>query len=181
MPSMPSMYRVCGWTIPGVTRPKPHNLVQSWLARVLPVLAIGRVVWAAQATPALIGLGAPRCHRCHRVHSFPNPQELLRPASWLALLSRTITFVSRVIAIERQGHQEHSHRRGSRPQRRECQGSPGGPRGQEPALLREPGRNVQGPGHLMWPSAKRPNRRLCLRRSKQSRPPSSSETSSAEG
>ena len=27
-----------------------------------------------------------------RVHSFPNPQELLRPASWLALLSRTFTF-----------------------------------------------------------------------------------------
>ena len=27
-----------------------------------------------------------------RVHSFPSPQELLRPASWLALLSRTFTF-----------------------------------------------------------------------------------------
>ena len=27
-----------------------------------------------------------------RVHSFPHPQELLRPASWLALLSRTFTF-----------------------------------------------------------------------------------------
>ena len=27
-----------------------------------------------------------------RVHSFPGPQELLRPASWLALLSRTFTF-----------------------------------------------------------------------------------------
>ena len=27
-----------------------------------------------------------------RVHSFPSPQESLRPASWLALLSRTFTF-----------------------------------------------------------------------------------------
>ena len=27
-----------------------------------------------------------------RVHSFPSPQDLLRPASWLALLSRTFTF-----------------------------------------------------------------------------------------
>ncbi len=51
--------------MPGATRPIPHNLVESWLARVLPVLAIGRGVWAAHVTPALIGLGAHRCHRCH--------------------------------------------------------------------------------------------------------------------
>ncbi len=48
--------------------PIPHNLVESWPARVLPDLAIGRGVWAARVTPALVGLGAHRCHRCHRCH-----------------------------------------------------------------------------------------------------------------
>ena len=37
-----------------------------------------------------------RCHigsfEAGTVHSFPSPQELLRPASWPALLSRTFTF-----------------------------------------------------------------------------------------
>ena len=47
-------------------RPGPiaQNLIESWLARVLPVLAIERGVWAAHVTPALIGLGAHRCHTC---------------------------------------------------------------------------------------------------------------------
>src|SRR5208282_3911168 len=36
--------------------------------------------------------GRVRKFRGCRVHSFPSPQELLRPASWLALLSRTFTF-----------------------------------------------------------------------------------------
>ena len=39
-----------------------------------------------------VTVGAHWKFRGCRVHSFPSPQELLRPASWLALLSRTCTF-----------------------------------------------------------------------------------------
>jgi hypothetical protein len=57
---------------------------------------------------------------------------------------------------------------GLRPQRGDFEGPPGSPGGQEPGPVREPGRDVQEPGYLMWPSAKRPDRLLRLRRSKQS-------------
>ena len=42
--------------------------------------------------PGVTGSAPHSKFRGCRVHSFPSPQELLRPASWLALLSRTFTF-----------------------------------------------------------------------------------------
>ena len=42
--------------------------------------------------PGVTGSASHWKFRGCRVHSFPSPQELLRPASWLALLSRTFTF-----------------------------------------------------------------------------------------
>ena len=89
----------------------PKEIGLRWESRGPPIYSAGLCSRAASPTPAtsksaidcffLFGISlhpgvtgsAPHWKfRGCRVHSFPSPQELLRPASWLALLSRTFTF-----------------------------------------------------------------------------------------
>ena len=103
--SLPAAYGFAA----GAAAPKENGL--RWESRGSPIYSAGLCSRAASHTPAtrrvrltvsfLFGISlhpgvtgsAPHWKfRGCRVHSFPSPQELLRPASWLALLSRTFTF-----------------------------------------------------------------------------------------
>ena len=103
--SLPAAYGFAA----GAAAPKENGL--RWESRGSPIYSAGLCSRAASYTPAtrrvrltvssssvLAFTPVSRVRRPHwkfrgcRVHSFPSPQELLRPASWLALLSRTFTF-----------------------------------------------------------------------------------------
>ena len=103
--SLPAAYGFAA----GAAAPKENGL--RWESRGSPIYSAGLCSHAASHTPAtrrvrltvssssvlaFTPVSRVRRHswkfRGCRVHSFPSPQELLRPASWLALLSRTFTF-----------------------------------------------------------------------------------------
>ena len=103
--SLPAAYGFAA----GAAAPKENGL--TWESRGSPIYSAGLCSRAASHTPVTrrvrltvssssVSPFTPvsRVRRSHwkfrgcRVHSFPSPQELLRPASWLALLSRTFTF-----------------------------------------------------------------------------------------
>ena len=103
--SLPAAYGFAA----GAAAPKENGL--RWEPRESPIYSAGLCSRAASHTPATrrvrltvssssvlaftpvsrVRLPHWKFRRC-RVHSFPSPQELLRPASWLALLSSTFTF-----------------------------------------------------------------------------------------
>ncbi len=106
--SLPAAYGFAA----GAAAPKENGL--RWESRGSPIYSAGLCSRAASHTPAtrrvrltvssssvlaFTPVSRVRRHnwkfRGCRVHSFPSPQELLRPASWLALLSRTFTFAIR--------------------------------------------------------------------------------------
>ena len=89
----------------------PREIGLRWESRGSPIYSAGLCSRAASHTPAtrrvrltvssssvLAFTPVSRVRRrigsfeAAEFHSFPSPQELLRPASWLALLSRTFTF-----------------------------------------------------------------------------------------
>ena len=103
--SLPAAYGFAA----GAAAPKENGL--RWESRGSPIYSAGLCSRAASHTPAtrrvrltvssssvLAFTPVSRVRAPHwkfrgcRVYSFPSPQELLRPASWLALLSRTFTF-----------------------------------------------------------------------------------------
>ena len=109
MPCPPNLLPAAYGFAAGAAAPKENGL--RWESRGSPIYSAGLCSRAASHTPAtrksaidcffLFGISlhpgvtgwAPHWKfRGCRVHSFPSPQELLRPASWLALLSRTFTF-----------------------------------------------------------------------------------------
>ena len=102
--SLPAAYGFAA----GAAAPKENGL--RWECRGSPIYSAGLCSRAASHTPATrrvrltvssssVLAFTPVSRVRHtlevsrlQVHSFPSPQELLRPASWLALLSRTFTF-----------------------------------------------------------------------------------------